>query len=231
MQDLTQQLVPVTPFIASQAVSSNTTAVFWTKLGDGSFVNPAVLNPTYIPGPLDLANGTFNLYMTGMGIAPCGNTIDTLVVLLAPKTVAFAGENDTICTGTAYHLVNATVENADSTLWTTTGDGNFNDSSVLHPYYIPGPNDIINGLVTLTLTAFNPAIYCNDSSYSITIYIKAAPIAVVSGNEAVCAGDTVQLTAGGGGNYVWSPAEGLSDDSIANPLAFPAVYYCLLQFL
>lgn len=38
----------------------------------------------------------------------------------------------------------------------------------------------------------------------------------------ICQGDTAQLWAYGGDNYSWSPAIGLSDPNISNPLAFPA---------
>ncbi|MCB0855668.1 MAG: gliding motility-associated C-terminal domain-containing protein [Bacteroidetes bacterium] len=38
----------------------------------------------------------------------------------------------------------------------------------------------------------------------------------------VCVNDTLQLTVGGGTAYSWSPATGLSNPNIANPLAFPA---------
>jgi gliding motility-associated-like protein len=37
----------------------------------------------------------------------------------------------------------------------------------------------------------------------------------------ICAGDTLPLIAGGGDEYLWQPSTGLSDSTIANPLAFP----------
>jgi gliding motility-associated-like protein len=37
----------------------------------------------------------------------------------------------------------------------------------------------------------------------------------------ICQGDSVQLNVGTGASYVWTPAAGLSDSSIANPRAFP----------
>lgn len=37
----------------------------------------------------------------------------------------------------------------------------------------------------------------------------------------LCKGSSIQMDAKGGAQYIWSPAKGLSDDSIANPVASP----------
>ena len=37
----------------------------------------------------------------------------------------------------------------------------------------------------------------------------------------LCAGDSVSLSAGGGGNYLWSPSSALNNDAIANPMSSP----------
>jgi gliding motility-associated-like protein len=47
------------------------------------------------------------------------------------------------------------------------------------------------------------------------------PAANAGADQALCIGDTVQLNAAGGTLYAWSPATGLSDASVAAPLAFP----------
>jgi len=43
-------------------------------------------------------------------------------------------------------------ENYNSLEWTTSGDGAFDDNTVLNPIYTPGPTDIENGNTLLTLT-------------------------------------------------------------------------------
>lgn len=45
----------------------------------------------------------------------------------------------------------------------------------------------------------------------------------VSANATICKGDSTQLTASNAFTYRWSPSTGLSNDSIANPKASPAV--------
>ncbi len=40
-------------------------------------------------------------------------------------------------------------------------------------------------------------------------------------DQTICPGEEIQLESGGGVSYSWSPAEGLSDPTIANPIASP----------
>ena len=54
-----------------------------------------------------------------------------------------------------------------------------------------------------------------------THVIVRGPNITVSGDEMICYGDAVRLRATGGNRYIWTPARGLSDDSIAAPLASP----------
>lgn len=63
---------------------------------------------------------------------------------------------------------------------------------------------------------------CKDS-LNIKVTVNDLPTATVSPGAAVCPGDSLQLNAGGGLSYEWSPAAGLSNAFIANPKASPAV--------
>jgi gliding motility-associated-like protein len=57
---------------------------------------------------------------------------------------------------------------------------------------------------------------------SITIDVTKAVI-VASNDTSICKNEAVQLNAAGGTTYLWSPVTGLSDPTIANPIANPAV--------
>ncbi|MDF2385413.1 gliding motility-associated C-terminal domain-containing protein [Nostoc ellipsosporum NOK] len=48
-----------------------------------------------------------------------------------------------------------------------------------------------------------------------------SPQVTVSGNSQICRAQSTQLSAGGAAAYSWSPAMGLSDATIANPVASP----------
>jgi hypothetical protein len=67
---------------------------------------------------------------------------------------ANAGPDAAICEGETYTLASAIATNYTSLEWTTSGDGTFNDNTLLNPVYTPGAGDIASGTVTLTLTAF-----------------------------------------------------------------------------
>jgi gliding motility-associated-like protein len=65
---------------------------------------------------------------------------------------------------------------------------------------------------------------CNGTtSQSITVLMPAPIITITPDNALIIAGDTIQLTASGATSYEWTPAEGLNNTSIADPLAFPGV--------
>lgn len=53
--------------------------------------------------------------------------------------------------------------NQTSVEWTTEGDGTFSDATALDPVYTPGAQDIANGSVTLTLTAYKNNETIQDS--------------------------------------------------------------------
>ena len=46
--------------------------------------------------------------------------------------------------------------------WTTSGDGTFDDATLVEPIYTPGSQDVINGSVTLTLTVSNDSQSITD---------------------------------------------------------------------
>lgn len=54
-----------------------------------------------------------------------------------------------------------------------------------------------------------------------THVIVRGPTVTVSADDTICYGDAVRLAATGGTRYVWSPALGLSNDSVATPVASP----------
>lgn len=64
---------------------------------------------------------------------------------------------------------------------------------------------------------------CYDTSYH-RLTVNARPsVNLTPQDQLVCRGKSVQLSAGGGGTYAWTPATGLSNAALANPLATPLV--------
>ncbi len=201
----------------------NASQVQWTTLGDGTFNNASLVNATYTPGILDIAAGNVALVLEASGLFPCPAGDDTVSVSISAMTVAFAGTDDTICAGGQYPLQQASVVNAGNVLWSTSGTGFFNNPVAVNTIYYPSSADITTGMVTLSLHASNPAAVCNDSTDSILLVIKPLPLADAGPDLTLCTGDTVQLSASGGGTYQWTPAAGLSAADIPDPFAWPSV--------
>jgi gliding motility-associated-like protein len=65
------------------------------------------------------------------------------------------------------------------------------------------------------------------------VRIRTKTTATVSPDTEICSGDKLELSASGGGTYEWSPATGLSNPNIANPVASPTTtqYYTLITRL
>ena len=58
-----------------------------------------------------------------------------------------AGPDQTICEGSTVQLAGQIGGSASSGTWSTSGDGSFNNVSLLNAIYTPGPTDISNGSV------------------------------------------------------------------------------------
>ena len=77
------------------------------------------------------------------------------------------------------------------------------------------PLESTNYSVTVT-NDFN----CSRSAAA-TITVNPIPVLEVTNNSSICRGSSLQLTASGATTYNWSPAVGLSNTTIANPIANP----------
>jgi len=111
-----------------------------------------------------------------------GDSIDLLMtddsITIRPLPTIFAGADDTIHVDSVY-MTSATVTNYESVLWSTSGDGNFNDSTTLDAIYIPGVADAEAGTTNLILSAtFNDS--CITTVFdTITLFIASTQQIVV----------------------------------------------------
>ncbi|WP_292484919.1 PKD domain-containing protein, partial [Methanohalobium sp.] len=106
-----------------------------------------------------------------------------------------------------YDLIDQTTGNTDTTIY---GDGaalNFTVSDS-GSYYV-----MATDTATLCQNPMNDTI--NVDKYP-TVSLSVSP-----DSTGICVGDSVQLSASGADTYVWEPSTGLSDDSIADPMAGP----------
>ena len=87
-----------------------------------------------------------------------GDTLSALLddICFPPMhtAIAYAGDDIIVCEENPVELVDTYAYDCDSILWTTDGDGQFDYDTIANPIYNPGSQDLANGNVTLTLTAF-----------------------------------------------------------------------------
>jgi gliding motility-associated-like protein len=187
----------------SGAMATNTQSVFWTSTGSGTFNNPTLVNPTYTPSEGDVTNGSVNLIINGYGFSVCGNTSDSVTILLTKAAQVYAGMGDTICNGDVFTITNATVTGATSYTWSHNGTGTLQNTNTLSPTYIPGANE--SGEIQIYLSAMG-TLPCGLSIDSITLIIRPMVTIHAGADIESCLLAPVSLSATGSGyqNIVWT---------------------------
>jgi len=213
------------PYIVSGATGQYATSLLWTTSGTGTFDDATTLNPEYTPGPEDLTAGSVTLTLTAQSSAPCGPDSDAMILTISQQATAYAGADNIICEGSVYAIGDATTTNATSVLWTTSGTGLFNNPTLVNPTYIPSPNDIQDGFVTLTMFV-NSAAPCIGVSDAMALTISRQAFVNAGANATICEGSdyavisaTQQFTTG----ILWTTSgTGTFDDpTLINPVYTP----------
>lgn len=144
--------------------------------------------------------------------------IPSPAAVCASLPTANAGRDLFICEDTNLNVIGIIGGSASSSLWTTSGDGTFANSSSLTSAYALGVNDIAKGSVTLTLTTNDPdgAGPCLAASDDVVISIEALQTVDVGLDQTVCSGSVVSLTAtvvsSGYSDFWTTNGDGIFDD-------------------
>ena len=81
--------------------------------------------------------------------------IDDVNIWPAHNAIAYSGGTITACAGESVVIDCNYAYDYRTLVWSTEGDGAFNDVHALHPQYTPGPNDVAQGGTTLVLDVDN----------------------------------------------------------------------------
>lgn len=169
------QYVCINSNVSVNATATNYSSLQWTTDGDGIFLNDQAASTIYMPGPFDYAYGAVNLFIHANSNSPCNSIgADALVVSFLLPATADAGISADIVAGQSVQL-NGITQNAASQQWFTTGDGTFNNYSILNAIYTPGPSDIANNSVVVGLTAYSlpPCVSSSTDYFTISIFDDA----------------------------------------------------------
>ncbi|MDD3666455.1 MAG: PKD domain-containing protein, partial [Bacteroidales bacterium] len=220
---ITQTAVPVL------ATATHATAPLWTTTGDGTFANPHATATQYLPGGGDLAAGLVNLVFSASGTATCSllTVSDSMVVSFSPLPQVDAGADATTCASGSY-MLSGGATGVSSVQWSSTGDGIFNNSSLLNATYFPGPSDSLTGSAILTLTGFG-AGSCSLQMATDDMLLNLAPVPVVNAGTDLASCHTTQVQLDGEAfdyqSVMWSSGGGgiFSNASTLNPLFTPSL--------
>lgn len=140
----------------------------WTTSGDGMFQNSNTLGAKYLRGSQDVENGSVILTLTTYGYEAGQQTSDNMVLTIIRETVADAGD-DMIVNSSGPVMLDGQAEFYEASMWTSSGDGAFDDPSMLDASYTLGSNDMSSGEVSLTLTATGDEMCGFEASDNMTL--------------------------------------------------------------
>lgn len=185
---------------ASATVSSSTTicagqsAVLSASGGTSYSWSNGSPNSSITVSPL--LNSTYTVIA---GIGACSDTDSVAVTVLPSPTVAITSTNNTICSGDVVTL------NAAGGTNYTWSNGSTSSSITVTP------------ASTTTYSVITSNSSCNDTA-TVTITVSPPPPASINGNNNICQGQTVTLSAGpAGATYSWSTGQTTQTINPATP--------------
>ena len=206
-------------YIGSPFCQSNATnpAPAITGTAGGAFSSTTGLSINATTGLINLGASTPGTYIVAYDVSgPCSSSATQSVTITAPASAAFSYPGAGTCAGSAGTLTPALGSGAMAGTFSvnpatglsidaTTGTVNLATST-------PGTYTVIN-----TVAAANG---CAAVTNTAVLVVNPAPVANAGPAQIICSGGTAQLGAASvaGTTYSYTPATGLSNASIANPM-------------
>lgn len=159
------------------------------------------------------AAGTYQYRLSvgeGAVSASCRVVSSVVTITVKDPPAIVITTNSPVCAGDILSL-NAT----GGATFQWSGPDNFTSNTAANGISTVGPAQ--SGTYTVTVTTTGGC----TSSASVDVVVSPRPIVSTSGDIDICEGSSTTLNASGGTTYLWSPATGLSDPNIANPVATP----------
>lgn len=202
------------------------TTSHWETLGDGTFDDITLLNALYTSGINDTISGTVTLFLVADGSGQCGANKDTNYITIQLHHLPFvtAGPDDMICASQSYQVPSSYAVRYSTILWTTGGDGTFDNSALLHPVYTPGTADTTNHAVTLTITTHGTAQCISETrADSLVLNFHPMPVAMAGADTNGCPNEPMSI-AGNAHNYSAILWHTLGDGVFTAPTALATDY-------
>ena len=209
--NLTALPLPVIIKSNDTSICNNTSVQIFASGGNMYSWSPAAtLSNPNIPDPVASPSSTTKYFVTVTGNNACSNT-DSVLVKINPPPVFSVSPNSSVCSKSSTQLV---ASGGDTYTWSP-ADG-LDNPNISNPMSTPGAS------ITYTVSIHENT--CNETG-TLSTNVKVLPLPDVnatSSNDLTCSLGSSQLNATGAANYTWSPAIGLNNSNIANPVATPS---------
>ncbi len=183
-------------------LSNGGVSYFW-DFGDGNTSNS--FEPTHSYD----SSGVYNVMLVSLDSITClkKDTAYTTIYVGGPPEINYIPVND-LCRGDSIQL---NVSGGGTYTWTPSYNilNNNTDSPIVWPD-------------TTTIYTVITTDSCGTDTSQITVVVFQKNISICN-DTLVCIGQSAQLSASGGINYLWSPTASLNNSNIANPIATPSV--------
>lgn len=199
--DVCQQF-PAT-FTDNTATSVGAINTWAWNFGDGTTANTQNTTHNYS------TPGTYNVTLVAGSTLGCKDTIIKQINIKETPNASFS--TTPVCDGTPVVFSFNGTGNITGYNWNFgSAGGNSTQQSPSYTY---------SGVGTYTVTLVAEVTGCFDTAVQ-TVTVNPVPVATATNDTMFCNSVTsLQLNASGGTTYSWSPATGLSDPNIANPVA------------
>lgn len=165
----------------------------WSSTGTGNLVVTGQgLGVQYTPSAADIASGAVKFFLSSRNNNGCQSYNDSVRVAIQPAPKIDAIPAHTVCADTAGVLLQPTVTNVGTVVWSTaSGSGTFLPSNTsLNTTFKPSQGQINTGKANITLVAKGVAACSNSQvSANTTVDILQAPSLSLS-DVSVCEGST-----------------------------------------
>lgn len=170
--------------------------------------NPHIASPVFTSP----SAGNYTFYVTGYSVDGCEGK-DSVTISTGEKPVFNApAQPQPQCAGSPVQL---NAFNGNNYTYTWSPAVAINNAHIYNPVVSP----LLQTTYTLTI---HDAFCLYDSTFSIPVNVLPRPnLQVSKSNDIDCLHSFASLNSSGSSNYSWSPAAGLSDANIPNPIATP----------
>ena len=163
--------------------ASGASSYVW--IPSGSLDNSSIANPVATP------TTSTNYFVTGTDVNGCTGTSTYSVTVKTNPGIGVSGIK-TICNGKSTTL---SASGASSYVWSPSGS--LSNSTIANPVADPTSST--------TYTIIGTYLDGCTKTYTCNITVNPTPAVIISGNNTICSGSCVTLTASGASTYTWVP--------------------------